>query len=515
MKTNTYFFWIILLIINSLYSQNKENYNYEVLYKQTYESINNGDFFNASMTIDSTLINLENQKLEKYEAKFLILKGSLYENFHEYKKSQKYYEKAMHIFESIDDSIMNLWTHSVLAHSYMLAKNYTKLNNNLAELKNKVGNDNILIFYLLETEISALYNQKKHSDNIQLINKAIIELNNSILKLESKDFKRYNTFFRLIKSFSLMNLQQYNKANVSLNFAKSIDFNKFDWLIEYKPSIYRYKHEYFFMNKKMDSAKFYHKKFIKATNELHLFKDNKIKKDKILIQNILKGEKELIKSNLKLKIQKEKVKKKNILIVTLITITFSLIYILLLYRNSKKLKSKNTTIDLLNNSLKSNIVKLKKTNIENEKLIKLNELNIFSKTTQISAIRDNAQKIKNDLNKLTNKNEEIKSYHLFKIENSVESLISDNEIWNDFKTQFEILKPDFFTYLKNTNVKLTITELKHCAYVSSGLKVKEVAKLINLSPRSVETTRYRIKKKLNISKDVKLYDFLIGYAEQT
>ena len=55
--------------------------------------------------------------------------------------------------------------------------------------------------------------------------------------------------------------------------------------------------------------------------------------------------------------------------------------------------------------------------------------------------------------------------------------------------------------------KLSISEQKHCAYVAVNLKSKEVATILNLSPRSVETTRYRIKKKLNL-KEKSLVEFL-------
>ena len=53
-----------------------------------------------------------------------------------------------------------------------------------------------------------------------------------------------------------------------------------------------------------------------------------------------------------------------------------------------------------------------------------------------------------------------------------------------------------------------MNDLKHCAYIVTNLNVKEVANLIHISPRSVETARYRLKKKLNIGKDVKLTNFL-------
>ncbi len=45
------------------------------------------------------------------------------------------------------------------------------------------------------------------------------------------------------------------------------------------------------------------------------------------------------------------------------------------------------------------------------------------------------------------------------------------------------------------------------------MRTKDVANLINISPRSVETARYRIKKKLGLGKDENLFDYLYQLHE--
>ena len=102
----------------------------------------------------------------------------------------------------------------------------------------------------------------------------------------------------------------------------------------------------------------------------------------------------------------------------------------------------------------------------------------------------------------------INNSHLFKVENELETIITENDIWTEFKIQFEKIRPNFFKDLKAINPNLTVNDLKHCAYIITNLKVKEVANLIYISHRSVETARYRLRKKLYLEKNTKLYDFL-------
>ena len=77
-------------------------------------------------------------------------------------------------------------------------------------------------------------------------------------------------------------------------------------------------------------------------------------------------------------------------------------------------------------------------------LIVLNEQNIFSKTVQISTFRDKVQKIIAQIKRLTENTEKVSSIELFKIENSLDTIINETEIWEGFKVQFEKIRPQFF-----------------------------------------------------------------------
>ncbi|PHN99275.1 hypothetical protein CSC82_34880 [Rhodobacteraceae bacterium 4F10] len=209
------------------------------------------------------------------------------------------------------------------------------------------------------------------------------------------------------------------------------------------------------------------------------------------------------------------IKSKNkLLILSITTIILLIVFSIVTVSFAKKNQSKKNEILKLNSNLKSLIDSLKEKNkdldnkkIEIENLLNLNEQTLFSKVLKISTYTDSIRKISEDIESYTNNNPKASSY-LIKIGNKLNSLISEDELWEDFKIQFEKIRPDFFNKLKEVAPNLSVNDLKHCTYIISNLKSKEVAQLINVSPRSVETARYRIKKKVGLAKDENLYNYL-------
>ncbi len=83
------------------------------------------------------------------------------------------------------------------------------------------------------------------------------------------------------------------------------------------------------------------------------------------------------------------------------------------------------------------------------------------------------------------------------------NLSSDND-WERFKVYFEGVHPDFFKKLSKQFPDLSPKEVKFCAYLKMNLDTKEIANLLNLSVRSIESHRLRIRKKLNLENNENL-----------
>lgn len=84
------------------------------------------------------------------------------------------------------------------------------------------------------------------------------------------------------------------------------------------------------------------------------------------------------------------------------------------------------------------------------------------------------------------------------------------EDWQTFERQFEKVHDDFIHRLSQSYQSLTSTELKVCALIRTGLSSGEIASLLHVTRRNVETHRYRLRKKLDIESGVDLGTFLTG-----
>lgn len=87
---------------------------------------------------------------------------------------------------------------------------------------------------------------------------------------------------------------------------------------------------------------------------------------------------------------------------------------------------------------------------------------------------------------------------------------NNEEDWAQFSQHFDEVHDNFLRTLKQLFPELSTTDLKLCAYLRLNLTTKEIAQSMGISVRGVETSRYRLRKKLNVTGEIPLYDFLIN-----
>ncbi len=103
----------------------------------------------------------------------------------------------------------------------------------------------------------------------------------------------------------------------------------------------------------------------------------------------------------------------------------------------------------------------------------------------------------------------IESEHEYNsLKRQLKKSIQSEEDWDLFKHYFEEVNKDFFPSLIKINKKLTPSELKLSALVKLNFSIKETASLLNISPDSVKTARYVLRRKLGLQKGESIYDFL-------
>ena len=79
---------------------------------------------------------------------------------------------------------------------------------------------------------------------------------------------------------------------------------------------------------------------------------------------------------------------------------------------------------------------------------------------------------------------------------------------NDFYARSEILHKDFNLRLKEAYPSLTESERKLANLLRQGFSSKYIATLMNITPKSVEINRYRLRSKLGLQRSDNLVQFI-------
>ncbi len=117
--------------------------------------------------------------------------------------------------------------------------------------------------------------------------------------------------------------------------------------------------------------------------------------------------------------------------------------------------------------------------------------------------------IKEDLKKTAD--EENKSTSIKSVISTITKNINHEDSWNIFKDAFDTVDKDFLKKLKTIHPLLTPNDLRLCAYLRLNLSSKEIAPLLNISVRSVEIKRYRLRKKMNLNHENGLAEYILSF----
>ena len=96
-----------------------------------------------------------------------------------------------------------------------------------------------------------------------------------------------------------------------------------------------------------------------------------------------------------------------------------------------------------------------------------------------------------------------------KVMRLLEEAENKDEDWEHFARHFDEVHSNYLNSVKKHFPSLTTTDLKLCAYLHINLTSKEIAQLMGISVRGVETSRYRLRRKLNIPGETSLNSFLL------
>ena len=150
--------------------------------------------------------------------------------------------------------------------------------------------------------------------------------------------------------------------------------------------------------------------------------------------------------------------------------------------------------------------KNRRLNLEKDKIneeLKLKKRELFSKVNFISQRNDYLNNLKDKLDgDLTN------TKNLINVKREIRNISSSEKAYNEFDKMFSQVYTEFYKKL-NKVAKLSQTDLRLASYIKMNHTNYEISRISGISLRTVESQRYRLSKKLNLSKDQDLNNYIL------
>lgn len=202
----------------------------------------------------------------------------------------------------------------------------------------------------------------------------------------------------------------------------------------------------------------------------------------------------------------------------------ALIYIIIKYQKNLAEQERSKLIlsqekELLQNRAELNEQKLilekENTAIIRENLettINLKNAKVASNTVNLIHLNEILLSIKELISQINKENDSNSNYNLLKkINRIIEHELQGDKHWNEFEEIFNQLHDNFMQRLKTSFPELTPRDMRLCAYLRMNFNTKEIAPLLGISVRGVEDTRYRIRKKLQLSSESNITEFILNF----
>lgn len=174
-------------------------------------------------------------------------------------------------------------------------------------------------------------------------------------------------------------------------------------------------------------------------------------------------------------------------------------------RHQKIIAENNLLLELKELEREQDIMKFKNEQLSQDvdkknKELAVSTMNLIKKTELLNIIKEDLKSSTDD-----GSNRSIKS-----IISTITRNVKEEDTWNVFKEAFDNVDNDFIKNLKQLHPSLTPNDLRLCAYLRLNLSSKEIAPLINISVRSVEIKRYRLRKKMDLMHEQGLVEYILS-----
>ena len=206
-----------------------------------------------------------------------------------------------------------------------------------------------------------------------------------------------------------------------------------------------------------------------------------------------------------LEISNTKNKKTNNIIIITTTFVFilMLITLIILFVRNKSLYDKNMETayeqQLKINKMENDLMEIQ---------LKNNKESLINMALHLKSYIDYINPLKNELKEIIDLPEEEQKH---RIKNIYMNMQNNSRLFNNTENlnkQIDDIYKDFLNRLEQKYPSITKTEKRLCAMLYIDMSSKEIAVITNTTLRSVETSRYRLRKKFNLSRDEDMLNFL-------
>jgi len=136
------------------------------------------------------------------------------------------------------------------------------------------------------------------------------------------------------------------------------------------------------------------------------------------------------------------------------------------------------------------------------------QIELVNKTNFIAQRNEYLEKLRGSIDKEEKDTSESKISR--KIKNDINRIIGSEKVFEDFENQFNKVNPDFFKDMLSRFGKLSNTDLRLSAYIKMNQSNSQIAQITGASIRTVESQRYRLSKKLDLTKEDDLNSLIIS-----
>jgi len=140
--------------------------------------------------------------------------------------------------------------------------------------------------------------------------------------------------------------------------------------------------------------------------------------------------------------------------------------------------------------------------------IKLQNDELLRVTDSMLHKNDLVSEVEKEISKLAS--DQTTAIDISRLKRIVEKNKNPEEEWKIFETKFNRTYDNYLVRLNSQHENLSPSDLKLAAYIRMNFSSKEIANLLNITTKSVEMGRYRLRRKLGLEHDQNLTEFLIG-----